>query len=234
MAGDLFRTLGRILGSFGGLGGGAAGGRAPAARSVAVYDPESGDARDVEDEAEDAAEGLLVGAAAAWLLGRVLRPRPVSWPRVIVAGVGAAVLADLVGRWTGASTDAGRGAIDGEPSDGRPFAGDPAELMGRAAAGIGLAAGYASIVYPRLPGPPLLRGAAFGALEIAAAPHGGLARLAGRAPGVKFPLQALALPVDEDAGPASLLAFGLGLGLLYRYDPRRDDDDDEDDDDQED
>jgi hypothetical protein len=106
--------------------------------------------------------------------------------------------------------------LEDHPGPGRlPYAEDPDELATRLGAGIAVAAGYAAIVYPRLPGPPLLRGLAFGALEIAATPRGGLVRLAAKAPGIRFPLQALAMPVDEDAGPLSHLAYGLALGLLY-------------------
>lgn len=152
------------------------------------------------------ARDAALSAAGAWLVARLLRPKPVRWPRVIAAGVAGTLLADLVGRMQ-------------DDAPGRrspPFAENPAELLGRLAAGIAVAAGYAALLYPRLPGSPLLRGLAFGALEIAAAPRGGLVRLAAEAPGVRFPLQALALPVDEDASPAAHMAFGAALGMLYR------------------
>ena len=171
-------------------------------------------------EDRDVAVDAALSAGAAWLVARLLRPKPIRWPRVILAGLGGALLSEMVGRLQGDDADPER----------LPYAEDPAELAGRMAAGVAVAAGYASLLYPRLPGSPLVRGLAFGALEIAAAPRGGLVRLAAEAPGVRFPLQALALPVDEDASPVAHLAFGLALGLLYR-DGGSDDQDHEEDDD---
>lgn len=209
MLGDLFEQLGTAIGTLDAqLRRRGGDGQRP--REVAVYDPDTGDVHDLDDDTRrDTLESAALAAAGTWLLARLLTPKEVSWPRVIFAGLAATALADMVGR--GSSGDV-------EPEE-LPYAEDPEELMSRLGAGIAIAAGYAAILYPRLPGPPLLRGLAFGALEIAAAPRGGLVRLASDVPGVKFPLQALALPVDEDAGPASHLAFGLALGLLYRYDP---------------
>lgn len=207
MLGDLFEQLGAAIGTVDAqLRGLVGNGRGP--REVAIYNPDTGDVHDVDDDASGTIESAALAAAGAWILSRLLRPREVSWPRVVLAGIAATYLADIVGRYTETT----------EPGE-LPYAEDTEELMARFGAGIGIAAGYAALVYPRLPGPPLLRGLAFGALEIAAAPRGGLVQLASEVPGVKFPLQALALPVDEDAGPTSHLAFGLALGLLYRYDP---------------
>lgn len=213
MLGDLFHRLGSAIGT---LEAQMRAGRGDGGREVAVYDTESGEVRDLDADMEDTAANVMVAAAAGWLLSRVFRPKPVSWPRVVLAGLAATLVADLVGRF-GEET----------PAPGRePYAEDPEELFARFGAGIAMAAGYASLLYPRLPGPPLLRGLAFGALEVAAAPRGGLVSVASEAPGIRFPLQALALPVDEDAGPLSHLAFGLGLGFLYRYDDGADPDDD--------
>lgn len=154
----------------------------------------------------------VLGAAAGWMVKKVLRPRRVSWPRVIVAGIGATVASDLVGRVLGP---------DAEDRD-RAYDEDPDALLVRLGAGIAMAAGYASLLYPRLPGSPLAKGLVFGVMEIAAAPHGGLVRVASETPGLKFPLRDLAVPIDEDAGPLSAVTFGLALGLLYR--PGSDDD----------
>lgn len=202
MLGDLFNRAGAAIGTLEAqLRGAVPGQRAP--REVGV---EGSDGETMEHAA--------MAAAGAWLASRLLKPRSVSWPRVVLAGVAATLLADMVGR---------AGEDRREPGS-PPYADDPEELLARLGAGVAIAAGYAALVYPRIPGPPLLRGLAFGALEIAAAPRGGLVRLATEAPGVKFPLQTLALPIDEDAGPLSHLAYGLGLGLLYRYDGGGDDD----------
>lgn len=159
--------------------------------------------------APDSGGRRLVGSALAWGVGRVLSARSVSWPRVVVAGIGATVLSDLVGR-----------AL--EPADearDRAYEEDPDALLVRLASGVGTAAGYASLLYPRLPGSPLVKGLIFGALEVAAAPRGGLARLATETVRLDFPLKGLAAPTDGRAGPVANLAFGIGLGLLYRPDP---------------
>ena len=180
---------------------------------------DGGDAPMSDQDMAEAARQAALTAGAAWLASRLLRPRPIRWPRVILAGAAGSLLADLVGR-----------TQDDAAAPHLSYAASPAELLGRVSAGIAVAAGYASILYPRLPGTPLLRGLAFGALEIAAAPRGGLVLLAAQAPGVRFPLQTLALPVDEHASPSAHLAFGLALGLLYR-DARVHDEDEPDDDD---
>ena len=206
MLGDVLFRIGEAIGGLESRipgAGDASGGETVAAGDLPVD----------RDVAMDAAKS----AAIAWLASRLLRPKSVRWPRVVLAGVGAALLSELVGRMQ-----------DDAPPGELSYAEDPAELLGRLTAGVAVAAGYASILYPRLPGSPLFRGLAFGALEIAAAPRGGLLRLASQAPGVRFPLQALALPVDEDAGPAAHLAFGLALGLLYRNGVVEDEDEDAD------
>lgn len=214
MLGDLLYRLGATVGTLEAHLMGADAPPGGSRREVAVYDPESGEVHDLDDDAHDTMESAALAAAGAWLFSRLLRPRDVSWPRVVFAGIAATALADLVGR----ARDEGSAAAD------LPYARDPEELMGRFGAGIAIAAGYAALLYPRIPGPPLFKGLVFGALEIAAAPRGGLVRLATEAPGIRFPLQTLVLPIDEDASPVSHLAFGVALGLLYRYDYHSDDD----------
>ena len=214
MLGDLFHRLGSAIGTLEAQM--RSGGHGIGGREVAVYDTGNGGTRDLDQDVEETAANVMLAAVAGWILSRVFRPRPVSWPRVVLAGAAATIVADLVGRFGEDAPEPGR----------EPFAEDPEELLGRLGAGIAMAAGYASLLYPRLPGPPLLRGLAFGALEVAAAPRGGLVGVASEAPGIRFPLQALALPVDEDAGPMSHMAYGLGLGLLYRYDDGSESDDD--------
>jgi hypothetical protein len=229
--GDLFYHLGAALGGLGaqlpGKHGAAMGHTDPDAGiydpdagiydlDAGIYDPETGAVMDLEtDEAGLGHAGeLMAGAAGAWLVARVLRPGPVSWTRVVIAGIAATFLADLAAR----TLDDGRGEEGASDRVGRPAGDDPEALLRRYGAGIALSAGYASLLYPRLPGPPLLRGLAFGALEVAASRRGGLVRLAAETPGLRFPLQGLALPPEEDTGPLAHLAFGLGLGLFYRAD----------------
>jgi hypothetical protein len=211
VSGDFFYQLGTIIGGLGShLPGKPGADPSDAAAPAAVPDPDPGDAH------LGHAGGLVAGATAAWLLARVLRPRPVRWTRVVIAGVAATFLADLAAR-----------TLDGGRSSERPLLADePDDVLRRLGGGIAVAAGYAALLYPRLPGPPLLRGLAFGALEVAAASRGGLVRMADETPGVRFPLQSLATPMAPDAGTASHLAFGLGLGLFYR-DPADDGDDEE-------
>ena len=205
MIGDLLYQFGRALG---GLSAHATDPEDDDFEGVdAGTDPEITAAPDPSQNGADHGQTALVGTALALFLARAFRPRPVSWPRVILSGVAATALADFIGRRFERSTVPGR----------LPYAEDAGELVARLMAGVAIAAGYASLIYPRLPGSPLVRGLAFGALEIVAAPRGGVLRMATQSPGVRFPLQALASPVDEDAGPLAHMAFGLGLGLFYRY-----------------
>lgn len=219
MLGDLSYRMGSLLG---GLEAQIRGGGAMPGHDSHTETPgaDPGSAEEQPNQPDHSAADFLTAGLGGMVVARLLRPRPVSWSRVVVAGVAATVLADLVGRI----------ASDRPQPGEEPFATDPEEIMARIGAGIAMAAGYAALLYPRLPGPPLLRGLAFGVLEMAAAPRGGLVRLATETPGVKFPLQALALPIDEDAGPLSHLAYGVALGLFYRYDPGEDEAPDDEDD----
>lgn len=212
MLGDLFYHLGAAVGGLGAQLSGKPGAETayggPGVGLRDTDDDELGDVDDVGPHALGHTGELVAGAAGAWLVTRVLRPGPVSWTRVVIAGVAATFLADLAAR-----------TLDGRRSARTAPADDDAQaLFQRFGAGIAIAAGYASLLYPRLPGPPLLRGLAFGVFEVAAASRGGLVRMAAETPGLRFPLQGLALPLNDDAGPAAHMAFGLGLGLFYRAD----------------
>lgn len=211
MLGDLFYHLGAAVGGLDAqLSGKPGAENGSGDLDVGGNDTDSDDGNDV-DGVDPHALGhtgeLVAGAAGAWLVTRVLRPGPVSWTRVVIAGVAATFLADLATR-----------TLDDRQPDRAAPADDAEALLQRFGAGIAIAAGYASLLYPRLPGPPLLRGLAFGAFEVAASSRGGLVRMAAETPGLRFPLQGLALPLHDDAGPASHMAFGLGLGLFYRPD----------------
>lgn len=166
-------------------------GSAALAKGLEALDPD-------RDRELPAALGL---AAAGWLAARVFRPRRVRWHRAVAAGVAATVLEELARR----------------PSGPDAPAHDSHGPVNRFAAGIGAAAAYASVFYPRLPGPPLARGLLFGALRAALAPEGGPVAVAQRLiPELDLPLEHLATPVRPASGLAPNLAFGLGLGLLYR------------------
>jgi hypothetical protein len=214
--GDLFYHLGVAAGGFGPrLTGKHGAGASAAGLRHDLPGPGPEDPEDPGDAPLGHAGGLVAGAAGAWLIAKVLRPRPVSWTRVVLAGVAATFLADMAVR-----------AFDRDRAAGRiPLADDPESLLRKFGAGIATAAGYAALLYPRLPGSPLARGLAYGAMEVAAAPRGGLVRMAADIPGLRYPLQGLALPEEDDASPYAHLAFGLGLGLFYRYDPGDDESD---------
>ncbi len=210
MIGDLAYRIGTLVGTGVGVIERAVPDTADAATGTGASNPSDpsgpGEADDPFDDGEMLVNTLL-GGAAAWTVKKLLRPRPVSWPRVVVAGIGATVLSDLVGRALGPTS----------PERERAYAEDPDALLVRLGSGVATAAGYAALLYPRLPGSPLTRGFIFGVMEIAASPHGGLVRVATETPGLKFPLADLATPT-HDAGPLAHLAFGLAVGILYRPD----------------
>jgi hypothetical protein len=149
-------------------------------------------------------EDAIKDAAETWFVSRVLRPRSLSWPAVLFAGLAATTLSDVVAFFT----------VPGRPN---PYDEEPETLVARYGAGIATTAAYAAVLYPRLPGRPLTRGFLFGLLDVVTEPEGGLIALGRRlAPDLHFPLKPFALPVNEDAGPMARLAFGFGLGLFYR------------------
>ena len=84
----------------------------------------------------------------------------------------------------------------------------------------GLARGlvYGAILEPRLPGPSLARGAAYGATEYLLSPWGGLRRTLGKnAPYARLPVVSGLLD-DPEAGEEAFLdhlVFGVALGVLY-------------------
>ena len=145
----------------------------------------------------------LGAAAAAWLLARVLRPRPVHWPQAILAGIAGSALAaaaELIDRRLG-TVPPEAPTLDGSV---------------RLAAGIAAATAYASLLYHRLPGTPATRGLIFGAMEAATQPVGGTFGVLRRlSPHIAIPFETLASAFAPARGPVSAVAFGIGLGL-YR------------------
>jgi len=145
----------------------------------------------------------LGAAAAAWLLARVLRPRPVHWPQAILAGIAGSALAaaaELIDRRLG-TVPPEAPTLDGSV---------------RLAAGIAAATAYASLLYHRLPGTPATRGLIFGAMEAATRPVGGTFGVLRRlSPHIAIPFETLASAFAPARGPVSAVAFGIGLGL-YR------------------
>ncbi|MFO8172876.1 MAG: hypothetical protein R6T96_01240 [Longimicrobiales bacterium] len=91
------------------------------------------------------------------------------------------------------------------------------ELTDALLSGAGRGLLYAAVVEPRVPGPGLLRGSIYGALEWALIPWGGLERLAGpAAPQGKIPLLSVLLQGDEEEELLQHLLFGMILALLYQ------------------
>lgn len=95
---------------------------------------------------------------------------------------------------------------------------DPSELSERALAGVGLGLVYAAALEPRIPGPPLVRGALMGAVAYLLSPLGGITRvLRPLSPHRKVPILSGLLeqedPDDRTFGEA--VTLGIILGLLY-------------------
>lgn len=151
----------------------------------------------------------LIASAIAALAGRVLdawRPaRKVTFTRLLragAAGAGAALLADLV----------------------RPLLAGRAEMptldpdtWTRLLAGAGQGLLYGAVVEPRVPGPPLLKGAVFALAEYMADPAGGLSHILGaHAPQGRLPVVAELLEDLEphDREVLEHLVFGLALAVL--------------------
>jgi hypothetical protein len=164
-----------------------------------------------EDEAEPAETApqavvireILGPLATGWLVSKVLRPAPVSWPRAIAAGLAGATLAAL--------TDQLQDAL--RPS--RAIAVDPRQPSTRYITGVATATAYAALFYSRLPGSPLTRGLIFGGVEALLAPGGGAAAAVRQiSPRFAFPMAALVGPVADS--PLGNVAYGVGLGLVYR------------------
>jgi hypothetical protein len=118
------------------------------------------------------------------------------------AGAAAALLAELV-----------RPALSGHASDGTL----EEELTDVLLSGAGRGLLYAAIVEPRVPGPAILQGGTYGALEYALSPWGGLEELAGQAaPHRKVPVLSVLLKNrGEEEQFLEHLAFGIALALLY-------------------
>lgn len=117
------------------------------------------------------------------------------------------------------------GSAAGEEQGRTPdAAADVRAFLERAGADLAVAAAYAAVAYPRLPGPPLLRAAVFGAADVVVSANGGIAStLAGLSPRLKLPLSQL-LP-EEERRIERAVALALALGLIYRDEDEEDDED---------
>lgn len=151
------------------------------------------------DQLLTAGGGVVAHKLISALSGR--RPGTLRITRAALAGAGAAFVLSLLRHPNGSAENG--------------TAPDPAlELLMGAGRGIL----YGSLLEPRLPGSPVLRGATFGIMEYVAAPMGGLDGILGAAsPHRTMPVLSVLFAADEV--PAGSLthhvAFGAALGLLY-------------------
>ena len=141
------------------------------------------------------------GAVAGKVLGEASRTGALGLARGAAAGATATVARSLI-----------RIALKLEPDDGAPDLGH--ELLEGAARGVL----YGAVVEPRLLGSPLTRGLAFGVVEYAVAPWGGLDEVLGAAsPRRTMPILGALMAVEKAPAESFTdhLVFGVVLGLLY-------------------
>jgi hypothetical protein len=153
----------------------------------------------------------LLTAGAGTLAGRLLglwRPRHrtgfLSLVKAGAAGAAAALLRELLAPLLHDEVPGPR--LDEALADA---------LLAGAARGLV----YAAVVEPRLPGPALARGLAFGSVEYLASPWGGLSALLGReAPHRRFPLVSGLFEgyAPEEDTLMDHVAFAVALSLLYQ------------------
>jgi hypothetical protein len=170
----------------------------------------------------------VISAVGAAVVGRLLdalprkrRLGPIRLLHAAAAGAGAALVRELL-----------RPVVSGAAAD-RPLA-----ERARGAAITGSARGllYGALVEPRLPGPPLVRGAVYGLVEHLVSPMGGLLTLAGpRAPHRSLPFVSALFEELEQADDTLLehILFGVGLAALYGARPADAEEDDAEDQDDE-
>lgn len=215
-------------------GGGDRG--AKAVRTLAERDPGRKNPPEAEsDPMEHAPSGqnwsVVAAAGATALIGRILesmpkkrRPGIKRLLRAGAAGAGAALVRELV-----RSYRAGAGLSKQDIAD-----------LAKDAVISGAARGllYGVLVEPRLPGPAVVRGAAYGAIEHLVTPMGGLSQVVGaHAPHRNIPLLSDLL---DEIGPSDEtllehILFGVTMAALYGAlppDPTEDEDDEEEDEDE--
>ena len=164
-------------------------------------DPERKPVSSAVDQFIATGTGVLGDRLLSILLGR--RPGPLRLTHAALAGAGAALVLSLFRHGVNGT---------GEEWQNRP---EPIEALLRGAARGVL---YGSVLEPRLPGPPLLRGATYGVIEYVTSPFGGLDGILGASsPHRTMPiLAALVGTSDSTAGSmVDHVAFGITLGLLY-------------------
>jgi hypothetical protein len=156
----------------------------------------------------------LIGSGAVALAGKLLsiwQPRHRAGParllRAGAAGVAAALLVELL-----------RPLLQGR-AELPTIGGETAERL-FAGAGQGLL--YGAVLEPRLPGPPVVKGALYGSAEYAVHPAGGLGRFLGaEAPLGRVPVVGRVFREMDvhDRAYTEHVAFGIALALLYGSSP---------------
>ena len=227
MIDGLFHGIGYAMGRLGSLAGtagervketaGAARGAGEQIREQAAeFEDQLGDSEAFHDAA-----GLFGTTAAGWVATRLLQPREINWPRAIAAGMAGTLLFDavkmvdqqLTGRTLDTSQQIAAAMVDGETAE------EALGIVGRYAAGLGLAALFARYLYGRLPGPPVVQGALFGVLDAVTLSWGGVLPLLHRiSPDVHLPLGYAGLTRSPELSAQTLLrhvAYGVGVGAVY-------------------
>ncbi|MBX6363314.1 MAG: hypothetical protein IRZ00_05550 [Gemmatimonadetes bacterium] len=125
----------------------------------------------------------------------------------------------------GSVREVGEGPVEADGAElaaGEAAAEAGRALARRAAADLVAAAAYAALVYPRIPGPAVLKGLAFGLLDAGTGTAGGVVGvLEGLAPRLRIPLARLH-PGGVQREAIRALALGLALGLVYPGPARKD------------
>ena len=170
----------------------------------------------------------VIAAGATALIGRLVqglpRKRKPGITRLLragAAGAGAAIVSELIRSFRSGGVQK-----------------DQILELAKDAALSGAARGllYGTLIEPRIPGPPLLRGAAYGYVEHLVTPYGGLTNMLGaNAPHRSIPFIADLLdeldPAEETL--AEHILFGITMAALYGAlpaDPEEEDEDEEDED----
>ncbi len=159
------------------------------------------------------ADELVSSGVAALISGLLDARRPSNGTRLGrllragAAGAGAALLLDVL-----------RPLLSGTPS--LPTV--DRDTGDRVLVGIGQGLVYGAVVEPRVPGPPLLKGALFGSAEYATDLAGGLSHLLGaHAPQGRVPVLGDFLESldSHDRRYLEHVVFGIALALLYGSSP---------------
>jgi hypothetical protein len=165
-----------------------------------------------------------------------LVPSPMDWPSAdqLVASGAVALAAKALDAWrprhrTGAKDLLKAGLAGAAAAVAveavRPLLEGRAQLpkldqhtLERILVGAGQGLVYGAVVEPRLPGPPVLKGALFGSAEFAVDPMGGMGKLLGpQAPLGRVPLLGSLLDglAPHDRSYAEHVAFGIAVALIY-------------------